>query len=56
MADLKAIKDLVVCSFYGRTPDPTKYSADDVRETVKSALKELAPDYYSFQKNKWDVY
>ena len=26
MADLNAIKDLVVCSFKGTTPDPTEFS------------------------------
>lgn len=53
---IKDIKNLVVCSFYGRTPDPTKYSAEDVRETIKAEFKEIANDYYSFQENKWTLF
>lgn len=56
MADIKAIKDLVVCSFYGRTPDPTKYSVEDIKKTASEELKAIANDYYSFQKNKYDIF
>ena len=56
MADIKAIKDLVVCSFYGRTPDPTKYSVDDVKASVREELHAIASNYYEFQKNKYDIF
>lgn len=56
MVDTKAIKDLVVCSFYGRTPDPTKYSADDVKGAVREAIHEIAYDYNSYRRNKLDLF
>lgn len=54
--DKKAIKDLVVCSFYGRTPDPTKYSVSDVKDTVRAEIQAIASDYSSYQRNKLDLF
>lgn len=54
--DVKAIKDLVVCSFYGRTPDPTKYSVNDVKESVAAEIHNIAYDYNSYRRNKLDLF
>ena len=32
VTDIKAIKDLVVCSYYGTSPNPTKFSNNDVKK------------------------
>ena len=54
--DIKAIKDLVVCSFYGRTPDPTKYSVNDVKDAVAEEIHNIAYDYNSYRRNKLDLF
>ena len=54
--DRKAIKDLVVCAFKGTTPDPTKYSVSDVKGAATAALRELAGDYNSYRRNKYDIF
>lgn len=54
--DRKAIKDLVVCAFKGTTPDPTKYSVSDVKGAATAALRELASDYNSYRRNKYDIF
>lgn len=54
--DKKAIKDLVVCRAFGRTPDPTKYSVDDVSATLTKNIHEICNDYYSYQQNKWTLF
>lgn len=56
MADLKGIKDLVVHSFYGTTPDPTKFSNKDVKDTLRDQIHELAGDYNSYRRNKLDLF
>ena len=35
MANKKDIKDLVVCAFRGTNPDPTKFSNEDIRKTLR---------------------
>lgn len=54
--EIKAVKDLVVCSFYGRTPDPTKYGVEDVQGALKDAIHTLACDWNTFQRNKLDLF
>ena len=54
--DKKAIKDLVVCAFYGKTPDPTKYSVSDVQYAVKEEINKIAYDYNSYRRNKLDLF
>lgn len=54
--DTKAIKDLVVCSFYGKTPDPTKYSIDDVNKAVREEIHKICYDYESYRRNKLDLF
>ena len=56
MADIKAIKDLVVHSFYGTTPDPTKFSNKDVKETLRDEIHALAHDFNSYRRNKLDLF
>lgn len=56
MADIKAIKDLVVCSFYGKTPDPTKYSNEDVKGALAEEIHKIAYDYNSYRRNKLDLF
>lgn len=54
--EISAVKDLVVHSFYGTNPDPTKFSAQDVKDTLADEIHKIANDYYSYQKNKWDLF
>lgn len=56
MADIKAIKDLVVCAFRGTSPDPTKFSTQDVKESLRNELHSLAYDYNSYRRNKLDIF
>ena len=56
MADLNAIKDLVVCSFKGTTPDPTEFSTKDVKESLSKEIHALASDYRTYQRNKMDLF
>lgn len=54
--DIKAVKDLVVHSFYGTSPDPTKFSTNDVKETLKEEIHKIAHDYNSYRRNKNDLF
>lgn len=56
MADLNAIKDLVVCSFKGISPDPTEFSAADVKASLAKEIHALASDYRTYQRNKQDLF
>lgn len=56
MADIKAIKDLIVCAYKGTNPDPTKYSMNDVKESASAALREIAGNYNDYRRNKLDVF
>ena len=56
MTDIKAIKDLVVHSFYGTSPDPTKFSNKDVKATLSEEIHKLANDYNSYRRNKLDLF
>lgn len=56
MANKKDIKDLVVCAFRGTNPDPTKFSNEDIRKTLRNEIHALASDYRSFQRNKLDLF
>ena len=53
---INAIKDLVVCSYYNRTPDPTKYSSEDVKATLRDEIHAIASDYNSYRRNKQDLF
>lgn len=50
------IKDLLVCSFYHKNPNPTKFSNDDVKGALAQEVHKLASDYYSYQRNKIDLF
>lgn len=54
--EIKAVKDLVVCAYQGRTPDPTKYGVEDVQGALKDAIHTLACDWNTFQRNKLDLF
>lgn len=56
MADIKAIKDLFVCAYRGISPDPTKYSNNDVKESLRKEIHALAHDYNSYRRNKLDLF
>lgn len=53
--DIKAIKDLVVCSYYGTSPNPTKFSNNDVKEALHNEIHNLCYDYDSYRRNKLDL-
>lgn len=54
--DRNLIKNLVVCSFTGKNPDPTKYEQKDVKGALSEAIHELAHDYDSYRRNKLDLF
>ena len=54
--DKKAIKDLMVCAYRGVSPDPTKYSMSDVKESLKNEIHAIANDYNSYRRNKYDLF
>lgn len=54
--EMKAVKDLIVCSFYGKNPDPTKFSSNDIEGALKEEIKKIASDYYTYQRNKLDLF
>jgi hypothetical protein len=54
--DIKAIKDLVVCSYYGTSPNPTKFSNNDVKEALHNEIHNLCYDYNSYRRNKLDLF
>lgn len=59
MKDLKALKELARHAMNGTTPAPTaefSYTVEDVQNTLREELNSLAGDYYSFQRNKYDVF
>ena len=56
MVDTKAIKELVVCSFRGTSPDPANFSKNDVKEALSAEIHKLASDYRTFQRNKNDLF
>lgn len=54
--DIQNIKDLVVCSFYHKNPNPTKFQDQDVDKALREEIAALTSDYYTFQKNKYDLF
>ena len=54
--DIQAVKDLVVHSYYGTNPDPTRFSNNDVKEALKEEIHKLAHDYNSYRRNKNDLF
>ena len=56
MANKNDIKDLIVCTFRGTNPDPTKFSNSDIKDTLRDEIHALASDYRSFQRNKLDLF
>lgn len=56
MTDIKGMKELVVHSFYGTSPDPTKYANKDVKSTLSEQIHELAGTYDLYRRNKYDLF
>lgn len=54
--NVQAIKDLVVCDFFGRNPDPTKYSTSDIKATLSDNIHQICNDYNSYRRNKLTLY
>lgn len=54
--DKKAIKDLVVCSYFKTTPDPTQFSNTDVKGALSEEIHKIASDYNSYRRNKYDLF
>lgn len=54
--DRNLIKNLVVYSFTGKNPNPTKYQQTDVKGALSDAIHELANDYNSYRRNKLDLF
>ena len=54
--DIQAVKDLVVHSYYGTNPDPTQFSVDDVKNTLREEIHKIAHDYNSYRRNKNDLF
>lgn len=56
MTDIKGMKELVVHSFYGTSPDPTEFAAKDVKSTLSDKIHELAGTYDLYRRNKYDLF
>ena len=56
MTDIKGMKELVVHSFYGTSPDPTEFAAKDVKSTLSEKIHELAGTYDLYRRNKYDLF
>ena len=54
--DKSAIRELFVHAFKGTSPDVTKYSAKDVKETLNEKIHEIAHDLDSYRRNKLDLF
>lgn len=54
--DKIAIKDLMVCAYRGVSPNPTKFSMNDIKESLKKEIHSIANDYNSYRKNKYDLF
>ena len=54
--NVQAIKDLVVCDFFGRNPDPTKYSTNDIKATLSDNIHQICNDYNSYRRNKLTLF
>lgn len=54
--EIMDIKDLVLCSFYHKNPDPSKFSDADVDAALTKEIHALAGDYNSYRRNKLDLF
>ena len=50
------IRDLYIHAFRGTSPDVTKYSVGDVKETLRAELQTLAPNKYEYERNKQTIF
>jgi hypothetical protein len=56
MEKKQMIKELIVHSFRGTNPNPTKYQDSDIRKATSEAIHELAHDFNSYRRNKIDIF
>lgn len=54
--DRNAIRDLYIHAFKGTSPDISRFSVKDVKETLKEELRALAPDLNTYRRNKLDIF
>lgn len=54
--DKNAIRELFVHAFKGTSPDVTRYSANDVKDTLMEEIHKIAYDYNSYRRNKLDLF
>ena len=54
--DKNAIRELFVHSFRGTSPDVTKFSTKDVKETLSEEIHALAGTYNDYRRNKLDLF
>lgn len=54
--DRNAIRDLYIHAFKGTSPDVSRFSVADVKETLKEELHALAPDLNTYRRNKLDIF
>ena len=50
------IRDLYIHAFKGTSPDVTRFSVADVKDTLVEELRALAPNKYEYEKNKLDIF
>lgn len=59
MKNLEALKELAVCAVRGTAPAPaSEFQCEpaDVEGALREQIRELAKDYNSFRKNKYDIF
>ena len=56
MEKKQMIKELIIHSFRGTNPNPTKYQDSDIRKATSEAIHELAHDFNSYRRNKVDIF
>ena len=50
------IRDLYIHAFKGTSPDVTKFSSNDIKETLRAELSALAPNKYEYERNKQTIF
>lgn len=53
---LKDIKDLLICAYTKKSPDPTNFSIEDVKKSLSAEIHEIASDWNTYQRRKLDIF
>lgn len=53
---LKDIKELLVYAYTKKSPDPTKFSVEDVKSSLSAEIHEIATTYNEYQRRKLDIF